>query len=387
MAEIAGLTLSVLGIAGLFKACIDNFDIVVRAREFSQEFEYLCTELAIHRTRLVLWGETFGIVRAKEGCGAVHYIRSLERPHIKPTVESCLFQLCDLLEKADIVSERYSLKDGDPREVSDSKGFAVLRGTFERIRERINKNQKQKSVRRVTKWAVHDRAQFKELVHKIGALLDGLEKILEALGRSEAYQSQFTKEIESISDEDSLSLLEEVGSSASAAPALKAISDTASMRLEIITSSSKSYKTAKTTQVDHTPETEGSSVAHIGIRRAELLERAPRSRPRPPLPNTQDAAFDCITKVNPENEVLAPSNDTLSRLVAEPNQQEQPHQSQAEAILICLSANVGRPPDLARQSPIHWPLWLRESDLRYDEGFDLKQPMMTRFLNNDQRHL
>ncbi|RYP06829.1 hypothetical protein DL764_002941 [Monosporascus ibericus] len=230
MAEIVRLTLSVLGIPGLFKACIDNFDIVVRLREFSQEFEYLCAELAIHRTRLVLWVETFGIVRAGEGRGAVHYIRSLERPHVKPTVKSCLFQLCDLLGKADVVSDRYPSKDGNPREVANSKGVAVLRDTFERIRERINKNQNQKSVCKVTKWAVHDHAQLKELVQKIGALLDGLEKILEALGRSEAYQSQITKEIESISDKDSLSLLEGVGSSISAAPVLKAISDTASMR-------------------------------------------------------------------------------------------------------------------------------------------------------------
>ncbi len=43
MAEIAGLALGVLGIAGLFKSCVENFDIVVRAREYSKEFERLCT--------------------------------------------------------------------------------------------------------------------------------------------------------------------------------------------------------------------------------------------------------------------------------------------------------------------------------------------------------
>ncbi|RYP65834.1 hypothetical protein DL769_006206 [Monosporascus sp. CRB-8-3] len=367
MAEIAGLTLSVLGIAGLFKACVDNFDIVVRAREFSQEFEYLCTELAIHRTRLVLWGETLGIVQAEEGGGPVHYIRSLERPHIKPTVKSCLFQLCDLLRKADTISEHYSLNDGDPRKVSDSKGLAVLRDTFERIRERIHKNQKQKSVRKVTKWAVHDHARFKELVHKIGALLDGLEKILEALGRSEAYQSQFTREIESISDEDSLSLLEGVGSSVSAAPALKAISDTASMRRTILTSSSKSYKTAKTRQLDGTQEAERASVAHNGMRQAKLPWLTPRSRPQFAQPNTQDAAFDCITKGKPANEAPASSDDTLSRLVAEPNQQEQPHQSQAEATIDMPQHQRWMAALVARQSQIQRPLSFSESDVRYGE--------------------
>lgn len=43
MSEIAGLALGALGIAGLFKSCVENFDIVVRARDCSEEFERLCT--------------------------------------------------------------------------------------------------------------------------------------------------------------------------------------------------------------------------------------------------------------------------------------------------------------------------------------------------------
>jgi hypothetical protein len=41
--EAAGLVLGVLGVAGLFSACIDNFDIVVRAKDFSEDFDILCT--------------------------------------------------------------------------------------------------------------------------------------------------------------------------------------------------------------------------------------------------------------------------------------------------------------------------------------------------------
>lgn len=45
MAEAAGLALGVLGVAGLFKSCIENFDIVVSAQNFSEEFDLLCTEV------------------------------------------------------------------------------------------------------------------------------------------------------------------------------------------------------------------------------------------------------------------------------------------------------------------------------------------------------
>jgi hypothetical protein len=41
--EAAGLLLGVLGVAGLFSACIDNFDLVVRAKDFSEDFDTLCT--------------------------------------------------------------------------------------------------------------------------------------------------------------------------------------------------------------------------------------------------------------------------------------------------------------------------------------------------------
>jgi hypothetical protein len=47
MAEATGLVLGALGIAGLFKSCIDNFDIVVRARDFGESFDLLCTEVWI----------------------------------------------------------------------------------------------------------------------------------------------------------------------------------------------------------------------------------------------------------------------------------------------------------------------------------------------------
>jgi hypothetical protein len=46
MAEaVAGLVLGALGVAGLFTACIENFDIVVRARNFGEEFDLLCTQV------------------------------------------------------------------------------------------------------------------------------------------------------------------------------------------------------------------------------------------------------------------------------------------------------------------------------------------------------
>jgi hypothetical protein len=53
MAEPVGMVLGVLGIAGLFKSCVDNFDIVVRARDFGEEFDLLCAEVRCPPVRRV----------------------------------------------------------------------------------------------------------------------------------------------------------------------------------------------------------------------------------------------------------------------------------------------------------------------------------------------
>jgi hypothetical protein len=42
MAEVAGLVLGVIGISGLFSACMESFDIVVSGKNFSDDFEQLC---------------------------------------------------------------------------------------------------------------------------------------------------------------------------------------------------------------------------------------------------------------------------------------------------------------------------------------------------------
>jgi len=44
-AEITSLVLGALGISGLFTACINNFDIVVKAWHFGRDFDLLCIKV------------------------------------------------------------------------------------------------------------------------------------------------------------------------------------------------------------------------------------------------------------------------------------------------------------------------------------------------------
>lgn len=129
-----------------------------------------------------------------------------------------------------------------------SKGLKVFRESFERFKSRLRKNQKQTSTWNVTRWSVHDFGKFQALIASIRELMDGLESITSSLGLLAKQQAMLLEEIESISDTESLRLLQIVGSTSSASAVLKVISDRATQRSSQITSGSRSYHTAPTVQ-------------------------------------------------------------------------------------------------------------------------------------------
>ncbi|KAK8102152.1 mapkkk cascade protein kinase regulator ste50 [Apiospora sp. TS-2023a] len=277
--EVAGLALGVLGIAGLFTSCIENFDIIVRAKDFGEDFDLLCTQLSLQRIRLALWGETLGLLPSPPGqTRRVPYNRAMDRRDIKPSIVASLQQLLNLLTKADVITGRYALESTSAadqayeQEVTQTpRGMLVLRDSFQRFKERVRKNQKQKSVWNVTRWSVRDYAQFEALVDQIRKLLDGLESITNALGTLERQHRRLLEEVESVSDTQSLSLLQEVGSLDSAPAALKAVSETASIRLTILSGDSQSYRTAKT----RLTEESSSNRANLSFRLRKAMSRDP----------------------------------------------------------------------------------------------------------------
>ncbi|KAK7971455.1 hypothetical protein PG989_016471 [Apiospora arundinis] len=276
MAEAAGLALGVLGIAGLFTSCIENFDIVVRAKDFGEDFDLLCTQ----RIRLALWGETLGLLPSpSDRRRQVPYNPAIDREDIKPFVIACLCQLHGLLTKADGFTERYALESTPSsahayvQEMTQTpRGMLVLRDSFQKFKERVRMNQKQKSMWKVTRWSVYDCTQFENLVDKIRKLLDGLESITNSLGLLELQHRRLLEEVDSVSDAQSLSLLQDVGSSYSAPAALRAISETASIRLTILSSDSQSFHTART---GHTGQT-GDNLGIASSQQTDPWSRLPR---------------------------------------------------------------------------------------------------------------
>ncbi|KAH9904294.1 prion-inhibition and propagation-domain-containing protein [Xylariomycetidae sp. FL2044] len=294
MAEVAGLALGVLGVASLFTSCIENFDIIVRAREFSEQFELQCTLLSLQRLRLAVWGETLGLAPPPGGPQRP-YNEALDRHDIRPAIVLGLNQLRLLLNKADVINGKYALQENEACVVQTevavtSLGMTIFREPFEKFRDRIKKNQKQKSVWKVTKWSIHDQAKFESTVNNITKLIDGLESIMTPLGLVQQQRARVEEEIESLSDAESLRLLQELGSSPLAPPSLRAISETASLRLESVESSSRSYYTART-RSSHTSALRSTFARGAGAKPEQALAYVPViEQPEPEDATTYDVS-------------------------------------------------------------------------------------------------
>jgi hypothetical protein len=61
MAEIVGIVASALTLAGLFKLCIESFDVIHTLQAQGTDLEKLLLKLRIEKCRLYTWGQTMGL--------------------------------------------------------------------------------------------------------------------------------------------------------------------------------------------------------------------------------------------------------------------------------------------------------------------------------------
>ena len=220
-------------------------------------------QLSLQRVRLLLWGETLGLGFESPQ----RYHPRLDSSDIAPAIESTLHHLRSLLQKADLITDRYTVPAGSQAagdvQVEPSKGLTIFRDRFDSFKVRIRRSQSSNSTWTVTRWAVHDLGKFRAVITNIKDLIDGLEGITSALGLLERQQALLAHEVDSICDTQSLRLLHELGATEDCSSSLKLVSDTASVRLSIfaesipytafrpsMAASNRSYRTALSHRYD-----------------------------------------------------------------------------------------------------------------------------------------
>ncbi|KAH6721435.1 hypothetical protein BKA61DRAFT_700023 [Leptodontidium sp. MPI-SDFR-AT-0119] len=267
----------------LFKICIEGFNI-----------------FSLQRTRFGLWGESVGLVASPHDGRRLRYDKNLDREDIKPRVEEFLRLIKSLLDEAGRVHERIGLKPTPQgSELPTSRGLDIFKGSFERFKSRIRKDQKDLTSWTVTQLAIHNAPTFENQISRLKDLVDGLESITVSLGLLEQQHARLREEIESISDTRSLRLLRDASSRHSSSQ--QVVSDTASQCLldiagsyferpsgetiftcSVVTATTGSFVTAKT-RPSGIADRSIKDHASLSVISASAEVDPQRSRPAPPL--------------------------------------------------------------------------------------------------------
>jgi hypothetical protein len=182
--EVAGLTLGVVSLAGLFNTCIEAFSYLKAAQALERDLEILLVKLDIQKARLLSWGNSVGIVRALDDGRSAILEDEVTVQVIKRTLES----IHVLLTNSQQLRDRYDMHEVPPEssnittlrymELVSPTSMTIFRRSYTRLRNRIITNNSRVPASNRVIWAIQDREKFGSLVDDLRDLVDGLVTLL-----------------------------------------------------------------------------------------------------------------------------------------------------------------------------------------------------------------
>ncbi|KAN0113237.1 Prion-inhibition and propagation domain containing protein [Hyaloscypha variabilis] len=195
MAEAVSFGIAIASLAGIFLDCVDCFELILIGRDFKDDFGYSLTRLSAAQLRLTRWGVSVGLVEYINEVGTTTKPLDL-KSHLSQVVYSDeeIGQAKEWLE--DIIA-RFKIAQKDSIRYAKGQKSEDL-GTFndttdlERVDDsakrlfikigQIVKSRKAKLGRAAlkTKWALHGKKHFEELITKISEIVKDLVELFPA---------------------------------------------------------------------------------------------------------------------------------------------------------------------------------------------------------------
>lgn len=161
MAEVLGAVASGMTVASLFKVCIGAFNFIQIVRHQDIDLQKLTLRFSIERCRLYVWGETMGLTAPP-----------LEASNFQDLACSTLQAILDTIRDTQKMRQQYGCRAipavndrrrslPQPGSIDPVKNLAATFSNFniaESTRGRV------KSLKLQTRWAIHDRKKFSELI-------------------------------------------------------------------------------------------------------------------------------------------------------------------------------------------------------------------------------
>ena len=202
MVPVEPVSLSI-GIAALFKSCIECFEYFKAAPTLRKDFDLLLLKLDLEKERLLVWGETVGI--GTQDCKEELVFNGDNKR--QELAQRCLNAIKTLLDDAESLRSLYGVQliTTPTRTVCPP---SISSNAFKRFRVRSARSSNEVGVLKKTRWAIHHAASFEKLVGHLRDLIDGLMR--DAPGTPGSHEQKVQDDIASMADDiASLRLLSE----------------------------------------------------------------------------------------------------------------------------------------------------------------------------------
>lgn len=202
MAEAAGLTVGVIGLASLFTTCIECIDYISLARNQGQDYEKFIWKLDLLKARLRAWGESLLVTQEGNENAA---LRDRWREE-QDTVGNCLVGIKSILEDARQMDSRYGRKPLPPDQRSASSPQERRPNPFRQIetsiKAKIGLRQVNISASKMTCWAARGKKKSDSIITDLSFYMGGLEALSDRLQVSGLRQRFLEAEVQTVTNTD-----------------------------------------------------------------------------------------------------------------------------------------------------------------------------------------
>jgi hypothetical protein len=180
--EVASLTLNTVALATLFNSCVECFEYFSSGKNLEKEFSYLLIRLDFEKTQLLMWGNSSGILKVDI---EERYTKFADLTVCK-LVEAALNAIQALLSDANALQQRYGVQSTarpvkklliNPNDLS-ANNMNLFRTAWSRFCVRVVPERSGASTIARTRWAIHDKAKFADLLETLSTFVEKLHKVI-----------------------------------------------------------------------------------------------------------------------------------------------------------------------------------------------------------------